>query len=408
MERPYRWKEGATIAAHSKRKHKILEEYFRKYLLERCKNPISRRFRLAIIDGFSGGGIYEDGSLGSPLIFANTLLSTTKEINVERAAIGMPPVDVDCLMILNDTDPEAIIGLREAIAPILAASREEVSNVALQVDFHQGAFEELIDIFRARVEIGRYRNIIYNLDQCGHSHVSREVISKLACSEKSVEIFLTYAVQAFLTFLERNNPDIIRKHLEHIGLRPGSLSFTDDLMSRGEWLGAVERIAFESFSECAPFITPFSINNPNGWRYWLMHFANSYRARQVYNDVLHENSSEQAHFGRAGLRMLAYDPDHEHGSLYLFDAKAREAARQQLPDDIPRLVSSGGDTIGISDFYNSIYNQTPAHSDDIHSAIFANPDLEVLTPSGNPRRFPHTISLEDTLRLKKQLSFNLK
>lgn len=54
-----------------------------------------------------------------------------------------------------------------------------------------------------------------------------------------------------------------------------------------------------------------------------------------------------------------------------------------------------------------MYNETPAHSDDIHSAIFDNPDLEVLTPSGNQRRFPHTISLEDTLCLKKQLSFYL-
>ncbi len=138
-----------------------------------------------------------------------------------------------------------------------------------------------------------------------------------------------------------------------------------------------------------------------------MHFANSYRARQVYNDVLHENSSEQAHFGRAGLRMLSYDPDHENGSLYLFDNVAREVARQQLPDDIARLVSEYGDAIGIQEFYRSIYNETPAHSDDIHSAAFDHPDLEVLTKSGNQRRFPHTISLEDTLCIKKQLSFYL-
>jgi len=136
-----------------------------------------------------------------------------------------------------------------------------------------------------------------------------------------------------------------------------------------------------------------------------MHFAKSYRARQVYNDVLHENSSQQAHFGHAGLRMLHYDPAHETNSHYLFDGDARNEARQRLPDDIPRLVSGGCDTIRISKFYHSIYNQTPAHSDDIHSAIFDNPDLEVLTPSGNRRRYPRTVSLEDTLRLKRQISF---
>jgi three-Cys-motif partner protein len=407
VEKPYQWKEGATLEAHSKRKHKILGEYFSRYLRERCKNPISRRFRLAVVDGFAGGGRYKDGSPGSPVIFAETLLNAVAEINAERAAEGMPTVEVDCLMILNDHDPEAVLRLREAVAPFVAVSQEKGTNTALQVEFYQGEFEALVDEFRARVESGRYRNVIYNLDQCGHSRVYRETIARLVRSERSVEVFLTFAVETLITFLDRSNPEIIRRRLEYLNLRPGALAFTDEVVSKSEWLGTAERVVFDHFGECAPFVTPFSINNPDGWRYWFMHFANSYRARQVYNDVLHENSSEQAHFGRAGLRMLSYDPDHENGSLYLFDTGAREVARQQLPNDIPRLVSDFGDTIGISEFYRSIYNETPAHSDDIHSAIFDNPDLEVLTNSGNQRRFPHTISLEDTLCLKKQRSFYL-
>ena len=407
VEKPYEWKEGATLAKHSKRKHKIVGEYFRRYLRERCKNPNSRRFRLAVVDGFSGGGRYQDGSPGSPVIFAETLLKAVAEINAERAGGGMPSVEVECLMILNDTDPEAVLKLEGAVAPFVALALEEGSNVVLQVEFHQGEFEALVDEFCARVESGRYRNVIYNLDQCGHSRVNRETVARLVRSEKSVEVFLTYAVETLIAFLNRSNPDIIRRQLEYLNLRPGALAFTDELVSKNEWLGTAERIVFEHFRKCAPFVTPFSINNPGGWRYWFMHFASAYRARQVYNDVLHENSTEQAHFGRAGLRMLSYDPDHENSSLYLFDAGSREVARQQLPDDIPRLVSDGGDTIGISEFYRSIYNETPAHSDDIHSAIFESPDLEVLTTSGNQRRAPHTISLDDTLRLKKQLSFYL-
>lgn len=185
---------------------------------------------------------------------------------------------------------------------------------------------------------------------CGHSKVSRSTITGLVRSEKSVEVFLTYEVEALITYLDRSNPEVVRKRLEHLDLGTGALAFTDELLSKNEWLGSAERIVFDHFGQCAPFVTPFSIHNPKGWRYWLMHFANSYRARQVYNDVLHENSSEQAHFGRAGLRTLSYDPDKENGSLYLFDKGARETARQQLPDDIPRLVSEGGDTIAISDF----------------------------------------------------------
>lgn len=406
-EKPYQWKDGATLEEHSKRKHKILGEYFRRYLRERCKNPISRRFRLALVDGFAGGGLYADGSPGSPIIFADTLLKSVAGINIERAASGMPTVQIDCLMILNDADPDAIVSLREAIAPFVAASLQPDTNVELDVEFHQGQFEALVDGFSNRIESGRYRNAIYNLDQCGHSRVNRSTITKLVRSERSVEVFLTYAIESLITFLNKQDPDIVRSRLDHLDMGGSSIDFSDEVLSKAEWLGAAERIAFDHFGRCAPFVTPFSIHNPTGWRYWFMHFANSYRARQVYNDVLHDNSSEQAHFGRSGLRMLAYDPDHDSGSLYLFDTDARESARRELPEDIPRLVSQGGDTIGISEFYRGIYNETPAHSDDIHTAIFDNPDLEVITPSGNQRRHPHTISLEDTLRLKKQLSFYL-
>ena len=62
------------------------------------------------------------------------------------------------------------------------------------------------------------------------------------------------------------------------------------MMTRNEWLGTAERTVFDAFRLCAPYVSPFSINNPDGWRYWLIHFANTYRARQVYNNILHGNA----------------------------------------------------------------------------------------------------------------------
>ena len=34
-----------------------------------------------------------------------------------------------------------------------------------------------------------------------------------------------------------------------------------------------------------------------------------------------------------------------------------------------------GDAIGVGEFYESIYNMTPAHMDEVHAAIIENPDL---------------------------------
>ena len=52
-EKPYEWAEGAVLEEHSKRKHKILREYFFEYLTVRCQLPQMEKFRLAIIDGFA-------------------------------------------------------------------------------------------------------------------------------------------------------------------------------------------------------------------------------------------------------------------------------------------------------------------------------------------------------------------
>ena len=80
-------RDHSVLGEHSKCKHRIQKDYFREYLIERCKIPHSHSLRLAIVDGFSGAGKYSKGEPGSPIIFTETLLETTKEINIERAAI---------------------------------------------------------------------------------------------------------------------------------------------------------------------------------------------------------------------------------------------------------------------------------------------------------------------------------
>ena len=106
------------------------------------------------------------------------------------------------------------------------------------------------------------------------------------------------------------------------------------------------------------------------------------------------------------MKTFAYDPD-QVGNKYLFEEGDRANAVNELAEDIPRLVKDFGDAMLVGDFYNSAYNLTPAHSEDIKSGMFLNPDLEVLTPSGNVRRKSHTIGIGDTLKIKRQTSFHI-
>jgi three-Cys-motif partner protein len=405
VEKAYAWASGATLEEHSRRKHKILAEYFAQYLGVRCQLPQQERFRLAVVDGFAGGGRYACGTPGSPLIFIEGLRRSVDTINTQRAAQGFGLIEMECLLVLNDHNADAMASLRGNVAPLQAEIAQNVPRLHLKVEYLNDTFEVAYPRIKALLEQGRYRNVIVNLDQCGHSHVERTTLLDVMRSNPSVEIFYTFAIEALLSFLQKSDPVQLAAQLRPFDIEPRDLRGLDGAMSKSNWLGAAERLVFETFRTCAPFVSPFSINNPGGWRYWLIHFANVYRARQVYNNVLHQNSTAQAHFGRSGLNMLSYDPADDAGSLYLFDLSGREQARSQLLNDIPRLISETGDVIGVGDFYEGIYNATPAHADDVHRAIMDNPDIEVITPAGGERRSAGMIGVNDVLKLKRQKSF---
>ncbi|MDP3512973.1 MAG: three-Cys-motif partner protein TcmP [Sulfuritalea sp.] len=404
-EKPYEWANGAALEEHSRRKHKILREYFFQYLTVRCQLPQQERFRLAVIDGFAGGGRYQCGTAGSPLIFIEELKRAIEAVNTQRAAQGFGLIEIECLLVLNDHSRDAIETLKGHVAPLQADISENVPRLHLHVEYLTESFEAGYPSMKRLLEQGRYRNVLFNLDQCGHSHVDRTTLLDIMRAHPSVEIFYTFAIEALLSFLQKAAPVQLAAQLRPFGIEAGGLDALNGAMSKQSWLGAAERLVFETFRTCAPFVSPFSINNPGGWRYWLIHFANIYRARQVYNNVLHQNSTAQAHFGRSGLNMLSYNPEHQGGALYLFDLSGRETARSQLLADIPRLISESGDVIGVGDFYEGIYNATPAHTDDVHSAIIENPDIDVITPGGGVRRSASAIAVGDVLKLKRQKSF---
>lgn len=404
VEKAYEWVDGATLEEHSRRKHRILREYFTQYLKVRLGHPQQTKFRFAIVDGFAGAGTYKCGSPGSPLIFVDVLRSTVNEVNIRRAAEGLALVEIECLLVLNDGELDAVELLKQNMAPALALARQECSKLHIRTQYLNGLFEAVYPQIETTLSNEGYTNVVFNLDQCGHSHVQLTTIMAIMRSRRSVEIFYTFMIEALLAFLRKQNPALLARQLSYLSLSPDDLIALEGAMSRKEWLGVAERIVFEALGNSAPYVSPFSIHNPNGWRYWFVHFANSYRARQVYNDILHNNASQQAHYGRPGLHMLSYDPRDE-GSLYLFDEIGRQQAKDQLMEDVPRLISKAGDARGVLEFYEDIYNLTPAHTHDIHAALIENPDIEVITKYGGARRKANAINVNDTIKLKPQRSF---
>lgn len=404
VKKSYDWDGGAILEDHTKKKHTILSEYFSEYLRIRCKLPQQEKFRLAIVDGFSGAGLYKNGEYGSPLIFIDVLSRLTKEINAYRFSQGHKLVYIECLIIFNDYDPDVIQRLKENSAPILAGTKETEKHLTIHYEFLNEKFEDAYAKIKKRILSTRCNNVFFNLDQCGYSQVTAQVIRDITSTWRSAEILLTFMIKSLLTYLSPNSEN------NGVTLEPEvqekiNAILNNEILNKKEWLGEAEKITFSYLKSCAKYVSPFSINNPDGWQYWYMHFATSHRARQVYNDILHKFGEAQAHYGRAGLNMLSYDPGYQKAGLYLFDEDSRTVSREALMEDIPRLVSQAGDALLVEQFYENTYNETPAHSEDIHQAIIDNPELEVITESGGTRRKANTIKVGDTIRLVSQKSF---
>lgn len=200
-EKPYEWVEGATLEDHSRRKHKILREYFFQYLTVRCQLPQMEKFRLAIVDGFAGGGRYRCGASGSPLIFIEELRRAIEAVNTHRTAEGLGLIEVECLLVLNDFSQDALEALKTHIAPLQAEIAENVSRLHLRIEYLNQTFEDAYPTMKQFLEQGRFRNVLFNLDQCGHSKVSRSTLIDIMHSYPSVEVFYTFAIQSLLTYL---------------------------------------------------------------------------------------------------------------------------------------------------------------------------------------------------------------
>jgi three-Cys-motif partner protein len=141
VEKRYDWAAGAKLEDHSRRKHKILREYFFNYLTVRCQLPQQSRFRLAIIDGFAGGGRYSCGTAGSPIIFLEELKNAIEAVNIQRTSRGLGTIEIECLLILNDADRNVVELLKRNVAPLQAAITQNVQTLHLRIEYLNDAFE---------------------------------------------------------------------------------------------------------------------------------------------------------------------------------------------------------------------------------------------------------------------------
>lgn len=404
----YPWLSGAPIDEHTKTKHNILRQYIKDYFDIRFKNPKIRNFNFAIVDGFCGGGRYDGGESGSPLILFEEVRSAFFREKIRRAAEGMPKLQLTGTLFFNDSSQEAINFLKNEIFQKELHEGDEKLNITIQYSCKK--FEDFYPEVKSYIQNNKIKNVFFNLDQFGHKHVELSTIKNIFQSFCKPEVLLTFLIEPFLTYLPNKDQERLKKQFNHLDLNPDYIKKLDwlqngQILSYNQRIGIAENIVYNSFRECATYISPFAIYNKSGWKYWSVHFSNILRAREAYNNVLHKNAKHQAHCGPCGLNMM-YSSSESENVLCLFDESAREETKRSLYNDIPRNIADNNGFSSIENFLHNAYQTTAvAHRDDILTTILQHPDITILTDKGNPRRSLNSIALDDRLILTPQRSF---
>ena len=131
---------------------------------------------------------------GSPLIFIEELKRAVEAVNTQRVVQGLGAIEVECLLVFNDASRDAIELLKTHVAPMQADIALTCPKLHLKVEYLNDFFEVAYAKIKTLLGQGRYRSVVFNLDQCGHSHVERGTILDIMHSWPAAEIFYTFVI----------------------------------------------------------------------------------------------------------------------------------------------------------------------------------------------------------------------
>jgi three-Cys-motif partner protein len=380
---PYAWGLDApppVIQRHSVAKHDILRAYISAYIQTLVSNPNRDEFRLVLVDGFAGGGTYRhaqtgETALGSPFIMLEAAKEAELAINTNRRK----PVMLDIDYFFVEKDRAAAACLRQALTQFGYKDRIDKDLFLLNSEFESNA-DRLVEYVRRKMP--KSPRAIFLLDQYGYSEVPTDRIAKIIQALPGSEVILTFAVDALLTYFSERS-DITTGILQKIGI-PEVLrgrSFEDIKRSEKDWRLMVQSCLYQELVErCqAKYYTLFFIRSDRGHGdYWLIHFSQNPRARDVMTRIHWQNNNHFIHYGGPGLdmfRALGYASKNDdritgyQHSLFEFDEDAKQASTDGLVAQIGPMIYADSDGMTFAELFATTCNMSPASADIYRDAI---------------------------------------
>lgn len=390
------WDQGKfpKLELHSEAKLNVLQDYVVDYIKILCSQSFGQEhFRITLVDGFSGGGLYQDGKLGSPFVLIKAVQMAEASLNLDGRK---KPIRVDCDFHFIDEKKKAIECLRYQIE-----TSDYRNWLNKNVFIHHGPFSEqyhkVVDRLKKRHPKGGAR-VIFFLDQCGYTKVDPNLIRII--SEQlghKAEFIINYAIEWLSDF--SGNNELFRKRFQTMNLE--SEISAEELIKIKEtggvhWKYLVEAKIGPAFRKISgsPFFSPFYIEPVDGHRgYWLLHLAPHERARSAMMDVHWKHANSHRHFGHSGLDMLAFKADAD-ATGYMegmsFNELTLGSMKDKLLDDLAREVRNHHPQgIKFEDFLKTVSNHTMATRGMIAETIqelVMKSELVATGPKGNRKR----------------------
>lgn len=332
------------MAPHTKAKHSILERYLKGWF------PIMSRWngKIVYLDGFSGSGIYNDGSPGSPII----ALRVARD-HFQRSAMRSG----EKIFYFVEKDPATFATLNSVIETEFGRRVGEARCEKLQENFRVYTENGDFNIELAKVLDGIERDksslapTFAFIDPFAYS-LNMEVISRILAYPRC-EVFLTFMVGFLNRFIFAD------EHLEPIkrtfGIDEDRVRNIREIADESERETELGKILIEILKSRIPVGTDCywlsfkMLDQQNRSLYWLVYFTKNKKGMQVMKDSMFEIG------GQGEYRF----------SDFYFDAKQKRildySTEEHWPTQAARYLYQKlrGRTMGIDQVKDFVLLQTP-------------------------------------------------
>lgn len=406
------------IDPHSLAKHRVLEEYLRRYIRKLTLNPATRKLRLHIIDGFAGGAIYRRADnneihFGSPIIIHRAVKDEVARINESRII----PFELELHLYLVEHKPINVSVLKAVLDNHGIAHDCEGNETTTVIN---GKFENYKDKLIERVSAkGRKHRALFLLDQYGYKAVLMPTLAKILKTLPDAEILLTFATDWVIDYMSRDAEVAARmeKTLKELGINSDLYHINvKEVKESPFWRHVAQNELANSIrvNSGAAFYTPFFIKTAETHRtYWLIHLSQHEIARDEMMKTHWEKQNHFTHPGGPGFNMLGYNSALDESitgqcSLdlqYEFDNHAKKLSKDTLREQLPEYLYNAMPTT-LREILKQKSNGTPADSSllaEVLAELIDHRQIVISDPkTGASRTKSSTINLDDLIEYPRQ------